>query len=916
MNAVERCPECGGRLKAGSGDGLCARCLLAAALRHPAATASDSPPVTGEQIGSYRLIRLLGEGGMGMVYLAEQEQPIIRHVALKIIKLGMDTRAVLARFASEQQALARMDHPNIAQVYEAGSSAQGRPYFVMEYVPGVPITEYCDRHRLDTRRRLELFVQVADAVQHAHQKGVIHRDLKPSNVLVMERDGESVPKIIDFGLAKATEKNLTEETLFTETGVLIGTPEYMSPEQASPGGTDVDTRTDIYSLGVLLYELLVGAVPFDSHALRAAGYDEIRRVIRETDPPKPATRLDSLGPEAVQIASHRATDARGLRRELCGDLEWITLKTLEKDRSRRYASASDLAEDIRRRLAGEPVVAAPPDVLYRLRKFAARHVPQLAAAAVVILALLAGLALSTAYYLHSEYERESIERRNYTADLAAAERLVNLNQPEPARELLLACSPEMRNWEWRHLWARSESGAAGVLRKFPQPIAAMAAAARSGAVAVGFETGEVEIVAPEGTVAQHWQAHAGGVRALALAPDGKLLVTTSSDSGLRFWDVPANRLMAELPLPAPATSLAYGPGGRTIAAGLADGTAMAWRADSRALVTTIRANQRLDAVAIVPNGSALATTGSGSVRLWNAPKGDLRLIYPDSGFVAFSRYGEWAVTATPGKGEARVWNARVNQLRGVLDTGAEVVSAAFKPGSNRIVVATRQGALEVWNNIYFDHIATLHAEPGIRAILFAGSDDRLLGLYQNEVRTWDTRTTRPAPKAQAGRLPSLWGTFWAMLGGGVFVLLIAGALCAALFRRQRVLAAMDRFSVRIPVLPVPWGLAQGARWVARVLGSLVALFFLVMAIGEGMPLPSHADVRGAFVFLGFCLMVAGLVLAWIWEAWGALCTLAGYAMLPLGAPGAARNPFFLGVAALALLHILCWLRLHAGGKQR
>ena len=271
MSELERCPQCGGRLTAGSVEGLCPRCLLTAALRPPAETAPENLPEPGCQIGSCRIVRLLGEGGMGLVYLAEQEEPITRQVALKIIKLGMDTRAVLERFHSEQQALALMEHPNIAQVYEAGSNAQGRPYFVMEYVPGIPITDYCDLHRLGTRQRLELFLQVVNGVQHAHQKGVIHRDLKPSNVLVMERDGEAVPKIIDFGLAKATEKLLTEETVFTEAGVLIGTPEYMSPEQASLGRVSVDTRTDVYSLGVLLYELLVGAVPFDSKALRSAG---------------------------------------------------------------------------------------------------------------------------------------------------------------------------------------------------------------------------------------------------------------------------------------------------------------------------------------------------------------------------------------------------------------------------------------------------------------------------------------------------------------------------------------------------------------------------------------------------------------------------------------------------------------------
>src|SRR5580700_953830 len=414
MTTAERCPECGGPLLAGSHEGMCARCLLAAALRHPAEAAGL--PAPGDWIGSYRIVRLLGEGGMGRVYLAEQEHPIARQVALKIIKLGMDTRAVLARFQSEGQALALMEHPNIAQVYEAGSSGKGRPYFVMESVPGIPITEYCDGHTLGTRQRLELLLQVAHAAQHAHQKGIIHRDLKPANILVMERDGEAVPKIIDFGLAKATEKIFTEETAFTEAGVLIGTPEYMSPEQASPGGWDVDTRTDIYSLGVLLYELLIGTVPFDSKYLRREGYDEIRRIIREDDPPTPATRLISLGTRVVGIAACRATDAGSLRKQVRGDLDWITMTAMAKDRNRRYASASELAADIGRHLRDEPVMASPPSNSYRLGKFIRKNRGPVLALAAVFVSLLLGLGTSTVLYFRAERQRLEAQAQRAEAE--------------------------------------------------------------------------------------------------------------------------------------------------------------------------------------------------------------------------------------------------------------------------------------------------------------------------------------------------------------------------------------------------------------------------------------------------------------------------------------------------------------------
>jgi non-specific serine/threonine protein kinase/serine/threonine-protein kinase len=275
---------------------------------------------------------------MGLVYAAEQTQPVRRSVALKVIKLGMDTKEVIARFEAERQALALMNHPNIARVLDAGSTPDGRPFFVMEYVPGEPITSYSDRQKLSTKERLELFVQVCDAVQHAHQKAIIHRDLKPSNVLVMVQDGKPLPKIIDFGVAKATNQRLTEKAVFTELGQIIGTPEYMSPEQAEMGATDIDTRTDIYSLGVLLYELLVGELPFDSGELRQAGYAEIQRIIREEEPPKPSTRLSHLTEGSKKVAERRKTDLVKLLREIRGDLDWITMKALEKDRVRRYGT--------------------------------------------------------------------------------------------------------------------------------------------------------------------------------------------------------------------------------------------------------------------------------------------------------------------------------------------------------------------------------------------------------------------------------------------------------------------------------------------------------------------------------------------------------------------------------------------------
>jgi len=346
----------------------------------------------GDQIGRYKLLQQIGEGGFGVVYMAEQREPVKRRVALKVIKLGMDTRQVIARFEAERQALAMMDHPNIAKVLDAGSTQTGRPYFVMEYIKGVPILEYCDTDKLDTKARLELFSQVCHAIQHAHQKGIIHRDIKPNNVLVTMHDGVPVPKVIDFGIAKATSAELTAKTLFTEHRQMIGTPAYMSPEQAEMSGLDIDTRSDIYSLGVLLYELLTGTTPFDSKELLSKGFAEMMRIIREVEPHKPSTRLSSLGATGTRTAQQRrAVDPKKLSQTLKGDLDWIVMKCLEKDRTHRYETANELSADIKRHLNNEPVTAGAPSTGYKLRKFVRRNRAQVIAGGVVAAVLVLGV---------------------------------------------------------------------------------------------------------------------------------------------------------------------------------------------------------------------------------------------------------------------------------------------------------------------------------------------------------------------------------------------------------------------------------------------------------------------------------------------------------------------------------------------
>ena len=353
------------------------------------------PERVGSVIGPYKLLQKLGEGGFGVVYMAEQQRPVRRYVAIKIIKPGMDTGEVIARFESERQALALMDHTNIARVLDAGATDSGHPYFVMELVKGVPITEFCDKNHLPPQDRLKLFIDVCHAIQHAHHKGIIHRDIKPNNVLVTLHDGTPVVKVIDFGVAKATVQKLTERTLFTALGQIVGTPAYMSPEQAEMSGLDIDTRSDVYSLGVLLYELLTGTTPIEDKRLRQAGFAEMQRLIREQDAPRPSTRLSSLGGTATVIATNRGLDVKRLRRVLSGDLDWVVIKALEKDRNRRYSTPGNFAEDLDRFLKQEAIVARPPSTAYRLRKLVQRNRAAVYTVVAVAVALLVGTAVST-----------------------------------------------------------------------------------------------------------------------------------------------------------------------------------------------------------------------------------------------------------------------------------------------------------------------------------------------------------------------------------------------------------------------------------------------------------------------------------------------------------------------------------------
>ena len=680
-------------LPEGASEGLCLRCLLASGLAETGTAekggvhsrAENSFPALPD-FGSYHTIGVLGEGGMGIVYLAEQRVPIRRRVALKVLKVGDAGSSVVARFESESQALALMDHPNIAQVYDAGTTAEGRPYFVMEYVPGIPITDYCDRNLLGFRDRLTLFQQVCQAVHHAHQKGIIHRDLKPSNVLVMLQDGKPAPKVIDFGVAKAVNQRLVERTLFTEIGMLIGTPEYMSPEQADLTGLDVDSTTDIYSLGVLLYELLVGALPFDSRTLRKAGYAEIQRLIREVEPPKPSTRLSSMGHAAQEVARHRRSDVRTLTRLLRGDLEWITMKALEKDRTRRYASASELASDIARHMANEPVMAGPPRIGYRIRKFSRRHRGLLAAGSAVALALLVGAIVSFWLYLRAVREQEKAESESYAATLVAADLQLRSGQVENARSGLANTPPALRGWEWRHLMARMDQSIATIYSP--------------------------EFIGPE--------VHYRSVE-MRFSEDGAQLFAYGGTL-VRSWDLTTKRLVTDWY--GPGRVLAIGPGGKTVLMG-----------------------PQLDLFADLPaEGFVVRLYDVGTHQVLGVLRGmtgnpGASTISPDGTLVAVAP-DNTDIFSGPHTTPIMIWDARTGELIARLAGHSDSISnLRFSPDGHLLASSSRDKTVHIWNLITRRIVGTLRAETGIPALSFS-SDGRLLasGHPNGKVCIWDAHT--------------------------------------------------------------------------------------------------------------------------------------------------------------------------------
>ena len=752
----------------------------------PASSADDAE--VGGRIGPYKLLQQLGEGGMGTVYVAEQEYPVKRRVALKVIKPGMGSGQILRRFEAERQALALMEHVNIARVLDAGTTQGGRPYFVMELVKGEPITKYCDGVHLPIRDRLALFTRVCAAIQHAHQKGIIHRDIKPGNVLVCLQDGQPVPKVIDFGVAKALHQKLTDQTLYTEIGSLVGTFEYMSPEQAELSALDIDTRADVYALGVLLYELLTGTTPLNTKRLRGAAYAEMLRMIKEEEPPWPSTRLTESKESLSGLAARRRTDAGRLTKAVRGELDWIVMKALEKDRTRRYEAARDLARDVERHLRDEPVEACPPSAAYRLKKFFRRHKGPVAAALLVVLALLGGL-LGTGYgLLQAEQARDLAEANERTAMANAAQAAAERNkalaekaraghaadgaranqylahmhlaqidyerlhfhrmrdtldlyrQPPPGRK-------DVRGWEWYYL-DRLCHAELRTLSGHGQAVTCAAVSPDGRRIVSGSADRTLKIWdASTGQEIRALKGHNNMVLSVAFSSDGKWVVSGGHDAAIKIWDAATGQEVRTLKGHSSwVLGVAFSADGERIVSGSMDQTVKVWAVATGAETRSVKLSGRpgeLVYVAFSPDGKRFVTEHNDvGVQIWDAATARVILTFTRGevgGSAAFSLDGKRVVIGSRDK-IVKVWDATTGKetvtLKGHTET---VTSVAFSPDGKRIASGSGDKTVKVWDAATGREIVTLkgHSAP-VACVAFGPGGRRIVsGSADQTLKVWD-----------------------------------------------------------------------------------------------------------------------------------------------------------------------------------